>query len=111
MEDCPACLHPPFDFRQFESQNVGVDAQMGRFGQVTVASCRQCGRLWLCYLLENEGFSRSGRWYRGQIEPALLPQITAENAVGLLQQLPWYFYGGSYFNSAGRKGYPPLHIG
>lgn len=105
-----SCCQPPFDHQQFEVQTIGVDPTLGRFADVRLERCRTCNQVWLCYHYAYEGFSHSGRWYRGLLNETQVSQVTAETAVALLQQLDWYFYGGSYFNSLGRKGYPPLQL-
>ncbi len=103
MNDC-RCMTPPFDYRDYESEPVGVDETKGRYGEVTIQTCRHCGALWLRYLVEYEAFSRSGRWYRGLVSADQLTGLFPEDAPTLLEALPWYFYGGSYFDSTGRKG-------
>jgi hypothetical protein len=34
----------------------------------------------------------------------VLHLLKPESVVALLESLPWYFYGGSYFETTGRKG-------
>jgi hypothetical protein len=105
--DC-TCLTPPFSVRDFSDNLVGVDTKNGRFGDVSIQTCRHCGSTWLHYRVEYEAFSRSGRWFRGPITPEL--SITAENAVDVLADMPWYFFGGSYFESTGRRGFGPPRV-
>ncbi|HUR53827.1 MAG TPA: hypothetical protein VMZ71_06830 [Gemmataceae bacterium] len=107
MADC-RCMTPPFDFRDFDTASLGVDETNGRFGEVTVETCRACGARWLRYFVENEAFSRSGRWYRGLVSPDVLAGLSPSQAPAVLAGLPWYFFGGSYFDSTGRKGSGPL---
>jgi hypothetical protein len=104
------CLTPPFDFRDYDIRALGVDPTHGRFAEVTVLTCQACGSLWLQYFVEYEQFPRSGRWYRGLVTPEQLVNLTPEQAPGLLAGCPWYFYGGSYFESGGRKGSGPLQV-
>jgi hypothetical protein len=89
---------------------VGIDETNGRFARVAVERCRRCGRLWLRYAVEYEGFSESGRWYRGQIGADLARTVAAETALGVLAGLAWHVYGGSYFRTAGRRGTGPLFV-
>ncbi len=43
-------------------RDVGVDETEGKFADVSVRRCDRCGRLWLCYFVEYEAFTASGRW-------------------------------------------------
>lgn len=103
MDKC-RCMTPPFDFRDFDARPVGTDTTNGRFGEVSVETCKACGAKWLHYFVEFEAFSESGRWYRGLVTADMVAALTPEGSVSLLEQLPWYFAGGSYFNSTGHKG-------
>ena len=109
MAEC-RCMTPPFDYRDFESESLGVDETNGRFGEVSVETCKACGAKWLRYFVEYEAFSRSGRWYRGLVSPDVLRGLKPERVPGVLSGLPWYFYGGSYFDTTGRRGSGPLLI-
>ena len=104
------CMTPPFDYRDFETTPLGVDETKGRFGEVSVETCRACGSVWLRYFLEWEWLSESGRWYRGLVTAEMVEWLQPEQAPELLSSLPWYFYGGSYFRTTGRKGSGPLVI-
>lgn len=73
-----------------------------RFAEVSVLVCRECGQRWLRYFYEVESFSGSGRWYLGAITPEQATALSAEQAKAMLEQLSWYYYGGSYFQ--GRSG-------
>ena len=103
-DSCPVCGEPPFHHADFDSRHLGVDEDGGRFGEVSLERCRSCGRLWLRYLVEVEGFTSSGRWYRGAISEAEAEAITPADAIDYLGRLEWHFLGGSYYRSAGMKG-------
>ena len=103
MAEC-RCMTPPFNYTDYASEPLGIDETNGRFGEVSVQTCKACGRKWLHYFVEYEAFSKSGRWYRGLVSAEALRSLTPESAVALLESLPWYFYGGSYFQTIGRKG-------
>jgi hypothetical protein len=75
-----------------------------RYGQITVLACSGCGQFWLKYFYENEGFSASGRWYLGAISADQFLGLTLENAIPTLEELDWYFVGGSYFGGQVSKG-------
>jgi len=95
------CARPPFLYTDYDSRPVGIDTTNGRYGEVTIETCRHCGALWLRYLVEYEAFSRSGRWYRGLVTEEIARSVTPETAVAILQSLPIRFAGGSYFDSTG----------
>lgn len=102
IKDC-ACLNPPFNFDNYTSTRIGTDETNGRFGEVSIEKCKKCGRLWLKYKVEYEGFSNSGRWYRCQILEAEISKITPENAVDFLKKSDECFFGGSYFQTDGKR--------
>ncbi len=76
---------------------VGIDTTAGRFAEVKVVECRDCGRTWLVYRWEIEAISRSGRWYAGVVPHDVTARVTPEAAPDVLQGLRWHLCGGSYF--------------
>ena len=104
-------MTPPFLYSDYDSRSVGVDETNGRFGEVSVDTCKVCGQMWLHYLVEYESFSESGRWYRGPVTPEMVESLRPEQAPELLASLPWRFSGGSYFRSQGQKGTGPIIVG
>jgi hypothetical protein len=109
MGEC-RCTSPPFDYRDYETVELGVDMTKNRGGEVSVETCKTCGRKWLRYFVEWEWHSESGRWYRGLVTDEMLESVTPESAAELLAGLPWYFYGGSYFRTTGRVGLSPIYF-
>ena len=101
--DC-VCMTPPFNYKNYESTNIGDDLTNGRYGEVSIKKCMKCGKLWLDYHVEYEGYSGSGRWFRGLISENEASNIAPCSAVNFLEKLDWYFYGGSYFSSTGKMG-------
>ncbi len=65
------CMTPPFDFKDYDCELLGIDETNDRFGQVSVQTCQACGRKWVHYFVEYEAFSNSGRWYRGPVTPEM----------------------------------------
>jgi hypothetical protein len=90
-------MKPPFHDSDFDSVEIGIDKSNGRFGQVSIKTCRRCTRKWLDYHIEVEAFSESGRWYCGLLSDEAARMLTPEKAIAVLEDLDWYFYGGSYF--------------
>ena len=109
MSDC-RCLHPPFASRDFDSRPVGVDESGGRFAEVSIETCRSCGRSWLRYLVEHEAFPKSGRWYRGWVTDETARTITPDTALEALEKLEWRFAGGSCFGSTGFRTSEPVRV-
>lgn len=104
------CLNPTARYTVFTATELGIDKARGRYGDVALLECRHCGAKWLRYHVEYEAFSGSGRWYRGLISEAQAQRITAAEACKALEQLDWYFYGGPYFGTAGRRGAGPVRV-
>jgi hypothetical protein len=109
MSDC-ICMNPVFRYPDFDRIEIGVDETKGRFGEVSIHVCRTCGRKWLHYYVTYEGFSQSGRWYRGLVSDETAGAVTPETAVNVLEGLEWHFYGGSYFGMAGQEGRGPILV-
>lgn len=105
------CQQPPFEPGDFETRFVGVDEAGGQFAEVTLQRCWRCGQQWLHYLIEREGFSHSGRWYRGAVTTSAAARATAAEARRMLACLPWHFYGGSYYRTPGSRSEGPLDTG
>jgi hypothetical protein len=103
-------MTPPFRYTDYDSRPLGVDKTNGRFGEVSVETCKACGQMWLRYFVEYEFFSESGRWYRGPVTHAMVESLRPEQAPELLANLPSYFYGGSYFRTPGREGRGPVIV-
>jgi len=103
-------MTPPFWYLDYYTVSLGVDETNGRCGEVTVETCRACGNKWLRYFVEYELYSESGRWYRGLVTAESVESLKPEQAPALLSSLPWYFYGGSYFRTLGRKGSGPIRV-
>ena len=80
---------------------VGVDTTKSNYGDVTLTRCRSCSTAWLRFFVEYESVSRSGRWYRAPVPPEREAEVTAENAIEILNSLEPRFAGGSFFNSDG----------
>jgi hypothetical protein len=93
------CLTAPDHFLT-HNKELGTD---DNFAQVTLLVCPVCGRQWLRYFYEIEAFTASGRWYMGAITAEQASILTADNAKATLEDLGWYFYGGSYYRGQNGK--------
>ncbi len=87
----------------YEEKYIGVDPTNGRYGDVDLRTCRDCGRRWLHYRAEYEAFTASGRWIVGILPDELPMPLTPENAVPILNSLSWYIYGGGFYGP-GKRG-------
>ncbi|HVC80457.1 MAG TPA: hypothetical protein VNL35_08175 [Chloroflexota bacterium] len=96
------------DYRDFEEHVIGVDTRDGRFGEVSIHTCRWCGQRWLHYLYEHEGFTASGRWWHGPISIEEAGLVTADAALDVLAVLPFYYVGGSYYGGDVTRGHGPI---
>lgn len=102
------CFNPPFDFADFDSHSLGTAAD---HAEISIQICKNCGTKWLHYFFENEAFTKSGRWYRGLISDQETAHLLPDKAVSHLENLNWYVYGGSYFETTGRYGSGKIHKG
>ena len=98
-------MHPPIDYRDYDRDMAAShfeDDQNG--GEITVEKCKHCSTKWLRYFVEYPSVTSSGRWCRGVVTDAELAGLNTKNALSFLEQLPWYLYGGSHFDSKGALG-------
>jgi hypothetical protein len=82
-------------------EDLGMDS---KFAEISICACPRCGHLWLRYYYVVEAFSGSGRWYMGRVSAP----VAADQARATLERLPWYFFGGSYFDGKIGKRAGPL---
>lgn len=95
------CHEPEVPYTHFDYTYLGTDEH---FAEIHITLCKQCGTKWLLYSLEDEGFSNSGRWYRGVLNTEIAPAAAAD----YLGQIEGYIYGGSYFGGQSGYGKGPL---
>jgi hypothetical protein len=82
------------------ANELGMDAS---YAEVSILVCPHCGQHWLRYFYELEAFTASGRWYLGAVPAGQAVRLTAGDAKVALEELPWYFYGGSYYGGKSGK--------
>jgi hypothetical protein len=80
-----------------EQTFLGVDPLRGRFADVYLKTCAACGARFIHYYFEYEHLTGRGRWYEGEITAEQAARVTAETAAAMLEALPSYQAGGSYF--------------
>jgi uncharacterized protein YbaR (Trm112 family) len=89
-------------------RELGMDQH---YAEVSLLVCPDCRQSWLRYLYELEAISNSGRWYLGALPPDETGALHAEDAKALLESLPWYFCGGSYYGGRTFRSSGPLSLG
>jgi hypothetical protein len=106
-----ACFEGDFRKRPLlhERRLPGYDEQHSRFADTKVDTCSVCGRAWVHYHFEFEHLRASGRWYRGHVPPEVAAAVTAETAASVLESLPWYWCGGSYFDGKVHRTAGEIH--
>lgn len=93
--------------------NLEIDKILGMdeiFSDVILLVCPNCKTRWLRYTYELEGFTGSGRWYLGALSTMDVSRLTVTNAKSILEQLGWYFFGGSYFDGRAGRSSGKIHI-
>lgn len=95
------CQNPQSKNSQFERNFLGIDEQKGRFGEVSIDTCKACQSKWIYYFVEYEAFSKSGRWFRALINSKDIDKITPLNAVDFFDENSFCIAGGSYYDSIG----------
>ncbi|MBW8522497.1 hypothetical protein K0U91_13390 [Chryseobacterium chendengshani] len=97
------CEKPGQSSSDYRTSKIGTDKTNERDAEVSVLQCRLCQRIWIIYLV-NSKLPQSEKWFRGIVAKKDLSSIIPENAVQHLENLEWYLYGGSYFESEGTFG-------
>jgi hypothetical protein len=93
QSDCE-CLVLDFVRWPFDEKSLGIGRN---WVDVSLRTCRRCGRIWLHCHYENEAFKESGQWYRGVVSAEVAQNIEAKDALDALADLDWYICGGSFF--------------
>jgi len=105
------CMTPPLNYLDYEVDSVSNSIGEDEYGgEITIKKCIYCGTKWLQYFVEYPAFTSSGRWCQGVVTDDALSKLSSNNALGYLESLPWYLYGGSYFSSSGRLGKGPFKV-
>ena len=79
MKDC-RCRQPPFHYLDFETNNLGMDSD---YADVSIDTCKLCNAYWLKYLIEEECYSQSGRWWRVELNST---QLDKEDARAFIEK-------------------------
>lgn len=111
MAEC-SCCQPPDYQSDFDVKHFGeYDDTNGRFGEVSIETCKKCGTKWLRYFVEYEAFSRSQRCYRGIMTEEISRKVTPQNAASIIEGLEWWISSGSFFDGKHNKGSGQLQLG
>lgn len=85
---------------EIDTREIGVDRNCG---EVSVLTCKRCGRCWLHYLIEYEYLTASGHWLEGEIRPDIAVSLKPKDAVALFRRMEWYYRSGSAFGGELRR--------
>lgn len=102
-----ACQNPPFHFERYAVDLLGEDSAGA---EVSLLTCKQCGRIWLKYFIDEPHYARAGRWWHVAVTPEQRANLSADNARDFIQAQKEGFVGGSYFDSVGLKIHAPITI-
>ena len=85
-------------YKNFETTSV----YLGHNWAFTKERCVHCGKIYLRAFLESDGYSHSGRWVMGEIEPDWTVETPDEiELLKFLYELPRLYAGGSFWKSTG----------
>jgi hypothetical protein len=101
------CQQPPFHYLDFAREQIGMDAFNA---DVSIDTCNSCGTLWLVYLIEDEHYTKSGRWWRLPISAADRKALAPDDARAIIERSGWCFVGGSFHNSTGFRKDGPIVV-
>ncbi|MCS0631866.1 hypothetical protein NX786_21275 [Telluria mixta] len=101
------CRHPPFRFVDYDSVELGEDS---RGAEVSLATCKSCGAIWLKYFIDEPHYPRSGRWWRVEIAAADASAMSAAAARECVERSREGFAGGSFFDSHGHAITAPIKV-
>jgi len=102
-----SCKVPPFHFADYQTVEIGEDKHGA---EISVSTCKRCGDLWLCYLIEWPHYSRSGRWWRVKLSPKEKRLVSTATAREIVERSSEGFAGGSFFNSCGHPITAPIQL-
>ncbi len=103
------CLDEQCGSDQFDVTPVSTQRNDGMVNRMEVFTCQECGRHWIHYSTDHEARAGWGRWYRGLMESGP-EEVTEEEGYRVLESLPWHFYGGTYYRTAGEKSMGPVRL-
>jgi hypothetical protein len=109
-EDC-ACMEEQCPKGAFEVTPLWREQGNGILSHIEVWRCSKCDSHWLRYSTEHESNIAWGKWFRGPITAEAAAGATAESAAEAFGKMPWHFYGGAYFRTAGERSLGPVHVG
>ena len=107
MIEC-VCQLPPFDYRDYEREDLGSDSMNA---DIYIDTCKNCGTRWVVYLIEWPHFSKSTRWYRAPVRDDEILALCTKNAKDYIERQEWCFAGGDFYRERGiHKKTKPITI-
>ncbi|SRR5258708_3449734 len=107
--DC-ACLDEQCSKNAFEITALTTFRVEGMVNSLDVGHCGECGSAWIWYSIEDEGRAGWGKWFRGLLPAGAEDGLTVDQAFSILEDLPWHFYGGSYYRTSGERSAGPVYV-
>jgi hypothetical protein len=91
------CINGESNFSDFaEVKYLGLDSD--HYGEVSISTCKNCGRYFVEYFYEHEAFTASGRRFKGLIEKERITNFTPNDALTYLNSIGWHWASGSYYH-------------
>jgi len=101
------CRQPPFRFSDYHTVDLGEDS---RGAEISLDTCKSCGKLWLAYRIDEPHYRRSGRWWRVEIAAGDPSTVSAATARDYVERSTEGFAGGSFFDSQGHAIAAPIRV-
>lgn len=107
--NCP-CMDEQCSKDAFEISELTAFRVEGQLTTLDVCRCGECASSWLWYAIEDESRAGWGKWFRGLLPPGAEEGLSVDEAFSILEDLPWHFYGGSYYRTAGERSPGPVYV-
>jgi hypothetical protein len=101
------CGKPPFSHKDYDSVMLGEDSHGA---EVQIDTCKQCGKKWLRYLIEEPHRSKSGRWWRVPVANGSEEVLAVGDAKKYIEAQSWCYVGGCFYDGGIHKRTAPLAV-
>jgi len=90
------CAEGKFDEGDYETRSLGNDRY---HAEASLMKCRGCGKRFLKYSYEEEGFDGSRRWWCGEVTSEQAAKVSAETAGEVLGRIKGWWKGGPHWGA------------
>ena len=101
------CKTPPYSYLDYEIIELDKNNQ----GQARLQTCKICGSVWVNYLIEEPHYTKSGRWWRAEIQSSDFGYLKIENVKSYIESQESCFVGGSFYELGIHRQSKPIYIG